>query len=1007
MDEATSGNNPVNPDISAPTTARFTPVHVRTQERLELSGVSGLPATARVILSIDRTAAPIVITAVPAPAEHAAPEGQRAARIAALLDHPNAISLHDVNQMDNATYVVMRRIAGISLGELIRHSLEGAQDKVRDPRIAKPHQVAALIMAAAAALERAHGLGILHRGISPEGIIVGADGAVVLADWEHAQLPGEASSAGEGPAGPVIPAYMAPEIARGGKADAGSDIFALGATLFHAIFLRLPGNLTDAQATITSRAQGEWPQPSAQQQRRVPMPLLAIINHAIAADPAERYHAIADLRADLRIYLEELSPTTAAAKKSRGSTLKYVIAALVLGGLALGGRWLWQYASTNERWGQTVIDEKFADNGWDKRWVTGNGANWRRDGGNLVSTGPTTSLLLCPRRLHTPLSVEYDAEILPGSQPCDISLIWWEGPNVKDPNRFYFDRTYAGYMVQLGAHDNQFCAIFRRPEWKQVAFNPRRLDIGHRYHVQIEFEKDAVRAIVDGQVWLEYRDIFPARDGYFALYAFYPGKAFANVKVRSKGLPDALPVLATGDAAFQYGQWQMAIDEWQRVEESMPGTTIGADAALRIGLADLRAGNATAADIAWTGLDGDRAAAAAVMRMKDRWDRGERDGFAADFTSLWHLLPQSHDQLTTTWSLCLGQVPSTPPVRNDHDVHLLLDLRDRFFPDDAASEWDASALKIYAGRAEEVAAKSPFASCIDDALLALGRNRAVLARKDPLPNVNLAAHLGAADIDAILNDRWKSLSQPGWLLAKAGRDAEALALNDDRELLNLMLGDPALVPDETWAENINASCILTGRLEEAAGPPRPWHSGGSWAAQALLRREDQPATFDGTIYQLRQLQWLRALEDGVEPDPGLAAAVAGDPIDQRNWTGWFVPWFALPFVQGKFAGAAGRAGLDKLSKDSTDTFAQRPHFLAGLIGGSIDRDAFIAQPIRAEAEAWFLVGTAMRADLDGDHTAALKNYAAFRALPLQRRLLDRSCLDPCVERFVAWRLKQP
>ena len=909
----------------------------------------------------------------------AAARSLREARIISLLDHAGVASAQLLDAVDQGhSYLLVRQTTGTSLGELIRRSNSPA----RDPLIATAHAVAGLLLRVCDALAHAHALGVVHCDLKPDSILVGDHGEVVLAGWGRALLSGEQTE---------------------GKAvDPRSDIGAIGAILFHALLLRSPA---DGEPTLAER-------------RNVPAALLAIARRAMEPDPGKRYQNMPALRADLRRFQEGLTvdalPERWPVRVSRilwRRRRALAVATLMLATCGfLLGLLLWELNRSVAFWGLPIVDERFADQDWQKRWLTDPADSWHQEGDRVVSHALKNALLVYPRRLYPPLAVEYDGEIQTATMPCDLSCIWWEGPDLERgrPITMYHDGSTPSCWVQFGAQDNQFSAIFRRPGNQQVAFSPRKLEVGRRYRMRVEFEKDAVRAFVDGQLWMEHKQPFPMRSGFLALYGFYAGKSFGNIRIWSKGVPERLPVLAAGDAAYMYGQWRMAIDEWGRVSDSFVGRPEAADAALRIGMAELKLGEREAAEKRWRILDGERADIAAAMLVEDSWDRQDGDVFAATFTRMWREKPQQRDRLTTIWSTCLGRIPGGYPARSDRQLRLLLELRDTLFPDHAATGCDSTELKIYAGRAAEIVASMDFPRNRAIALLAMGRNREVLSQPNAYPDTDYQAHLALGEIDAILGSRWVKMLPCSRTLAKADRQAEALAVNDDPPLLKILLGDPAaLLPGSwQWPGNANAAAIQCGRLEEAAGPPKAWDVGGSWIAQVLLRREDQPVeAFHGRLMQLQQARWLRALEDRGTPDPELSAAVAGAVIDHRRWGGWFIPWFAQPFLDGRLAGEAGRTHLDALAGSSAETFALRPHFLARLLAGRINLTAFRGQPIQAEAEAWWQVGTAMRAELDGDLGAALACYRAYQALPMQRRLLEQQDLDPFVERFVAWRVK--
>lgn len=934
----------------------------------------------------------------------------RESRVVAVLDHPGIAVCGGLDAVGGArSFLLARQITGATLGDLVRRM----GDEPHDPRLGAPAALAALMIRACEALAHAHRLGVIHRDLKPDSILVGDHGEVVIADWSSAALPGEDAAL----PGSRAPAYLPPELASGQPADPRSDIFAIGAILFHALLRRRPAEGDDADA-LAARARGEIPVPTAAERGAHPAALLAIMARAMHADPARRYQDADAMRRDLERFSRGLS-TEALPESWPVRTLRWLwwrrrslaVAAVVLAAFAfLAGLLLAELGRSVAFWGVPIVSERFDDQSWQQRWLTDPADGWHQEGDRIVSHALKNALLICPRRLYPPLAVEYDGEILPSTLPCDLSCIWWEGPEIERGKAIpiYHDAATPSCWVQFGAQDNQFSAIFRRPGNQQVAFSPRKLEIGRRYRMRVEFEKDAVRAFVDGEQWMEHRQLFPVRSGFLAFYGFYAGKALGNIRIWSKGVPERLPVLAAGDAAFMYGQWRMAADEWGRVSESFVGRPEAADAALRIGMAELKLGERTAAEARWRGLAGERADIAAIQLLEDTWERRDDAAFAASFTGMWRALPRQRDRLATVWSTCLGRIPSGFPARCDGRLRLLLGLRDTLFPDHEATVCDATELKIYAGRAAEVAASTAYPRNRQLALLSMGRNREVLAPPGAYPDTDYLAHLALGEIDAILTSQWVTMAPCGRILAKADRRSEALALNDDAALLQVLLGDPATLRPGTrqWPGNANAAAILCGRLEEAAAPPVEWGVGGSWIAQVLLRREDQPdEAFHGRLAQLQQARWLRTLEDGGTPDPALAASVAASMVDHRRWGGWFIPWFAQPFVDGGFAGDAGRARLDELAASTAETLALRPHFLARLLAGRIGYTAFLGQPIAAEAEAWWQVGTGMRAELAGDRVSALASYRAFQALPMQRRLLEHQDLDPFVERFVAWRVQ--
>ena len=147
----------------------------------------------------------------------------REARLAAGIQHPHVVAVHDLIVENDQTFIVMEYLEARSLAEMIR--TQGSVD---------PSTVARIGSQVAGALEAAHRAGIIHRDVKPSNILIDADGTAKLADFGVARGAGDANLTGTGMVIGSV-AFMSPEVAKGDPASPAADIFSLGCTLYAAI----------------------------------------------------------------------------------------------------------------------------------------------------------------------------------------------------------------------------------------------------------------------------------------------------------------------------------------------------------------------------------------------------------------------------------------------------------------------------------------------------------------------------------------------------------------------------------------------------------------------------------------------------------------------------------------------------------------------------------------------------------------------------------------------------
>jgi len=225
--------------------------------------------------------------------------------IAALsrLAHPHIVSAREVCRGDDgATYLVMELVEGEALSTMIAR--EGPLPPARVARVA---------LMAARALAAAHAEGVTHRDVKPANLLLSVDGRGVevakLVDFGLARLTGAADEptdlTGEGVIG--TPHYMSPEQACGEAATAQSDLYALGALLYHALTGAPPHQGQSAMSVLYHHVHSP-PRPPRDLIGGVPAWLDGVVLALLAKRPEDRPASAAELVASLRRHVDDPAP---------------------------------------------------------------------------------------------------------------------------------------------------------------------------------------------------------------------------------------------------------------------------------------------------------------------------------------------------------------------------------------------------------------------------------------------------------------------------------------------------------------------------------------------------------------------------------------------------------------------------------------------------------------------------------------------------------------------------
>jgi serine/threonine-protein kinase len=223
------------------------------------------------------------------------------ARIASLLDHPNVVRITEVGRTETEYFLAMELVQGKALASILQQS-----ERAKTPL---PHILGALIVAnAAAGLHHAHQLqdasgqplGLVHRDVSPQNIMVSFEGSVKVIDFGIARALGRLGDTSSGSLKGKL-GYMAPEQARGEPIDARADIFSLGVVLWECIAGRRLFLRENELATL--RAVVYEPIPKVSKFAKVDAVLEVIIEHALARDLNERFQTAEEVRVALERWI--------------------------------------------------------------------------------------------------------------------------------------------------------------------------------------------------------------------------------------------------------------------------------------------------------------------------------------------------------------------------------------------------------------------------------------------------------------------------------------------------------------------------------------------------------------------------------------------------------------------------------------------------------------------------------------------------------------------------------
>lgn len=234
---------------------------------------------------------------------------QNEARILATLDHPSVVRFYGITDVGTTSALAIEYVHGETLGSLIerkardadakRHVSPGVRVLLCLPFDRAWHYFHQILGALAAT----HALGIVHRDVKPDNVLLRVDGIAKLTDYGIARVPENvAQQTGNLVAGTV--AYMSPEQIQGKPLDARSDLYSAGVVLFEMLTGRLPFPTIDRSDWLVAVDHVQNPPPPLRKLLpQAPMELEMLVAKSLAKRPEDRFQSAVDFGDAFRVGL--------------------------------------------------------------------------------------------------------------------------------------------------------------------------------------------------------------------------------------------------------------------------------------------------------------------------------------------------------------------------------------------------------------------------------------------------------------------------------------------------------------------------------------------------------------------------------------------------------------------------------------------------------------------------------------------------------------------------------
>jgi tetratricopeptide (TPR) repeat protein len=969
------------------------------------------------------------------------------AQLTAALKHPNVLPVLDIDvTAAGQPFFSMNQIEGRTLGDLLLESSTGR----RHEAIAGLNQVISIIIAVCNAVAYAHHQRIVHQDIKPENILIGGFGEVLVLDWGCAARLDGGQRRIYG-----TPLYMSPEQARRERVDELSDLYCIGATLFHALLLRPPIWRDDPEAFWTAKKEGRIDAPTHEEISATPAALLGIALKAMAAEPARRYASVEELRRDLERYQAGQAVTAyrePAWRRFRrwyaANVLLFWTAAIAVAAVASGTSYA-VYTKLMERPAWTMaLNEHF-------------------DGGSLAALTPlwgvrSQQVFRWPASPMAEGSVDnpamfaltdggvrliaHDAHVVdlyyrPGVAG-DIRIEWTVRPLESTQNLNCFiggpDRL-SGFTVHVAGFGDTRLVALTLGEGRALVHARMRepMRLGRDYRFALERDDRHLRFAIDGETFIDYVDVDSVVSATLQQFGFdtYPENSYLirDVTVQRRVPGKRVSPLEVADRLFQFRHWEEAELQYRGILSAYPDTDLAVAAEYRVARCEHELGHdAEAKRLFDAFIEHHRtselaplALTARLYQALDEHDAATADrlrhqltGFPGNPVLLQVLMDLARERLPAlAESPRIGIVqPAYPPdieqriERELATMHGWYEAYGMPRDDDLVHERALSVLNDL-GRHPRALAECLNDQERQDCLIDMGRYEEAVRLPDGTGRLYAVARLDLERYDEVAADPSAPAEQRGFAAFLRGDDPDGIRRFDpdsrfawvqtlqDGRYDEFLRAHPTEERGPNFGDSMRVEALLaSGHADQVLA--EYLHGSATGRALMALGRLDEAERTGSWDAGLLMCIALRRFEQGdVARGMAIVESLLGVSLLP---VGHEVPTVFLPAMVLAANGdrARAEARLRGVVQRDRDVVGQRPWYSAAYALGEIDDAKFLAQPAHALVQARLLFAQGMRAELSGDAGAAAERYRALLALPYHRSLVTEE------ERaFMEWRLR--